>query len=123
MGILYSYVSFYLKETVFIRKLYRIYYKRRKELDEDLDDLFPGQSGDISAVNFSPEWFLLENHISTSYNDLCAGVKHLERKVKNQKEGEIAFLKVNNCLIIFSNVRFKTLKHLITAGSFTERPF
>ena len=71
-----------------------IFFTRRKDLDEDFDDLFPGESGDLTSVNFSPEWFLLENHMTTSYDDLCAGLKHLQRKVNNQKEGEIAFLKV-----------------------------
>lgn len=69
-------------------------FDRRKELEEELENLFPGQSGELSSINFSCEWFLLENHITTSYNDLCAGLKHLRRKVNNQKEGEIAFLKV-----------------------------
>ena len=64
-------------------------------MDADLPTMFPGQSGDLTASNFSPAWFLLEQHRSTGFLDLKAGLQHLERKVNGQKEGEISFLKAN----------------------------
>ncbi|KAG5883751.1 hypothetical protein JTB14_023173 [Gonioctena quinquepunctata] len=63
--------------------------------DDELLNYFPGKSGDISSTHFSPNWFLLENHQTTSFNDLQAGLVHLRRKVKGQKEGQLSFLKAN----------------------------
>lgn len=67
----------------------------RKVLEEDLEEMFPGWSGDLSSTKFSPEWFLLESHLSTSFEDLRAGLHCLRRKVEAQKEGQISFLKAN----------------------------
>ncbi|KAK8724030.1 hypothetical protein OTU49_011406 [Cherax quadricarinatus] len=67
----------------------------QKVLEEDLEEMFPGYSGDLTSVKFSPEWFLLENHLSTSFEDLRAGLSCLRRKVEAQKEGQISFLKAN----------------------------
>ena len=53
------------------------------------------RSGDLSQENFSPAWFLLENHHGTSFEDLKAGRKYLRRKVESQKEGQLSFLKSN----------------------------
>jgi len=61
----------------------------------DLPSLFPGQSSDITCSSFNPAWFLLEQHRATGFLDLKAGMQHLERKVNNQKEGQISFLKAN----------------------------
>lgn len=63
--------------------------------EDDLLAYFPNKSGDIGSNNFSAGWFLLENHLTTSFNDLQAGLKHLEWKVKSQKEGQLSFLKAN----------------------------
>lgn len=49
----------------------------------------------MSQENFSPEWFLLENHHGTSFEDLKAGLAFLRRKVESQKEGQLSFLKSN----------------------------
>ncbi|KAG7167081.1 Exocyst complex component 2-like 2, partial [Homarus americanus] len=51
-----------------------------KVLEEDLEEMFPGCSGDLTSTKFSPEWFLLENHLSTSFEDLRAGLACLRRK-------------------------------------------
>ncbi|KAK4306275.1 hypothetical protein Pmani_021897 [Petrolisthes manimaculis] len=67
----------------------------RKVLEEDLQDMFPGCSGDLSSPKFSPEWFLLEHHLATSFEDLRAGLACLRRRVESQKEGQISFLKAN----------------------------
>lgn len=44
-----------------------------KKFNENLSELFPNQCGDIVSENFSSNWFLLENHHLTSFNDLRAG--------------------------------------------------
>ncbi|KAL3277052.1 hypothetical protein HHI36_012413 [Cryptolaemus montrouzieri] len=67
----------------------------KKFPEDDLMSYFPGKCGDIASENFSPGWFLLENHQSTSFNDLQAGLLHLRRKVEAQKEGQLSFLKSN----------------------------
>uniref|UniRef100_A0A1A9V874 Exocyst complex component 2 n=1 Tax=Glossina austeni TaxID=7395 RepID=A0A1A9V874_GLOAU len=62
---------------------------------ENLRELFPNASGDLSQENFSPALFLLENHSSTTFADLKAGLNYLNRKVESQKEGQLSFLKSN----------------------------
>lgn len=66
-----------------------------KKFPENLQELVPDASGDITSENFSPIWFLLENHHATTFNDLQAGLLHLRRKVEGQKEGQLMFLKAN----------------------------
>lgn len=66
-----------------------------KTLTEDLRDTFPDMSGDLSHENFSPGWFLLENHNSTLFEDLKAGLSYLRRKVDSQRDGQLSFLKAN----------------------------
>lgn len=45
----------------------------KKIPEDDLLEFFPNKCGDITSEDFSPGWFLLENHHSTSFNDLQAG--------------------------------------------------
>ncbi|CAG9808798.1 unnamed protein product [Chironomus riparius] len=66
-----------------------------KKFTEDLREIFPENSGDLSRENFSPYWFLLENHHATSFDDLKAGYSYLKRKVEGQKEGQLSFLKTH----------------------------
>ncbi|XP_058453290.1 exocyst complex component 2 [Malaya genurostris] len=66
-----------------------------KKFPEDLRDIFPDGSGDLSQENFLPGWFLLENHHATSFDDLKAGLSYLRRRVESQKEGQLSFLKSN----------------------------
>lgn len=56
--------------------------------------MFPEGSGDLAAENFEPNWFLLEHHHATSFDDLKVGLSYLKRKVEGQKEGQLSFLKV-----------------------------
>lgn len=85
----------------------------KKIPEDDLLEFFPDKCGDITSEDFSPGWFLLENHHSTSFNDLQAGYVFtyvdlimgnivlicsllcLRRKVEAQKEGQLSFLKAN----------------------------
>lgn len=66
-----------------------------KKFPEDLREIFPENSGDLSRENFSPYFFLLENHHATSFDDLKAGYSYLKRKVEGQKEGQLSFLKTH----------------------------
>lgn len=66
-----------------------------KKITDDLRDIFPDCSGDLSQENFSPGWFLLEHHNSTSFEDLKAGLSYLRRKVESQRDGQLSFLKAN----------------------------
>lgn len=66
-----------------------------KKFPEDLREIFPEHSGDLSRENFSAYWFLLENHHATSFEDLKAGYAYLKRKVEGQKEGQLSFLKTH----------------------------
>ncbi|XP_076112322.1 exocyst complex component 2-like isoform X2 [Mytilus galloprovincialis] len=80
--------------------------------EEDLLELFPEASGNMSIENFSSSWYLLENHHSTSFDDLRAGLAHMKRKAKHRSEGPIAFVKTNlsstlDCLDSLQNMYSK----------------
>ncbi|CAG0881814.1 unnamed protein product [Darwinula stevensoni] len=63
--------------------------------EEELLDLFPEGSGRLTADNFIPAWWLLENHRQTTFDDLKSGLNYLNRQVEGHKESEISFLKTN----------------------------
>ncbi|XP_073996795.1 exocyst complex component secretory 5 [Rhodnius prolixus] len=67
----------------------------KKLPEDDLQELFPGCNGDLSSEQFSPGWFLLQNHLNTSFDDLRVGLAYLKRKVDSHKEGQLSFLKGN----------------------------
>lgn len=67
----------------------------KKFPEDDLRELFPEGSGDLTSEQFVAAWFLLENHHATSFEDLKAGLAFLRRKVDGQKEGQLSFLKTN----------------------------
>uniref|UniRef100_T1J496 Exocyst complex component 2 n=1 Tax=Strigamia maritima TaxID=126957 RepID=T1J496_STRMM len=67
----------------------------KKLPEEMLQECFPDGSGNLISENFVPAWFLLENHNEASFDDLRRGLTCLRRKVNNQKEGELSFLKAN----------------------------
>lgn len=93
-----------------------------KKLTEDLRDIFPDSSGDLSQENFSPGWFLLENHHTTPFEDLKSGLLYLRRKVKNQRDGQLSFLKANAGSVIdqldtLMTLRDKFQEDIIEMGS------
>ncbi|XP_064542046.1 exocyst complex component 2 [Drosophila montana] len=93
-----------------------------QKIPEDLRDLFPDACGDLSQENFSPAWFLLENHLATSFEDLKAGLAFLKRKVESQKEGQLSFLKSNAGSVIdqldtLMNIRDKLQEDVKLHGS------
>ncbi|XP_063241728.1 exocyst complex component 2 [Bacillus rossius redtenbacheri] len=67
----------------------------KKFPEEELHELFPEGSGDLTSEQFVAGWFLLEHHHATSFDDLKAGLAFLRRKVESQKEGQLSFLKAN----------------------------
>lgn len=80
--------------------------------EEELLELFPEASGNLSLENFSSSWYLLENHHATSFDDLRAGLAHMKRKSKHRSEGPIAFVKSNlsstlDCLDSLQNMYTK----------------
>ncbi|XP_055375734.1 exocyst complex component 2 isoform X2 [Condylostylus longicornis] len=92
-----------------------------KKFPEDLREIFPDCNGDLSQENFSPGWFLLENHHGTSFEDLKAGLAYLKRKVESQKEGQLSFLKSNAGSVIdqldtLMNIREKFQEDLKEIG-------
>lgn len=104
-----------------------------KKFPEDLRELFPDgliflqlcidnlfketnfRSGDLSALDFSPGWFLLEHHHATSFEDLRAGLSYLRRKVESQKDTQLSFLKSNVGSVIDQLDTLMTLRDKVTA--------
>lgn len=66
-----------------------------KYKEEELLELFPEGSGNLSLENFSAAWYLLENHHSTSFDDLRAGLAFMKRRASHRSEGPITFVKSN----------------------------
>lgn len=66
--------------------------------------MFPEGSGDLGSENFEPNWFLLEHHHATSFDDLKVGLSYLKRKVDGQKEGQLSFLKVRIVIYCISSI-------------------
>ncbi|XP_064599052.1 exocyst complex component 2-like [Liolophura sinensis] len=69
--------------------------RQNKFTEEDMLELFPEASGNLSLENFNAAWFLVENHYSTSFDDLKAGLAHMKRRASHRSEGPIAFVKSN----------------------------
>jgi exocyst complex component 2 len=53
-------------------------------------------SESLTSEYFVPARFLLKHHRGTSFDDLKAGLAHLQRKVGTHKEGQLSFLKGNS---------------------------
>nr|CAD7263404.1 unnamed protein product [Timema shepardi]CAD7571837.1 unnamed protein product [Timema californicum] len=66
----------------------------KKFPEDELHELFPEGSGDLTSEQFAAGWFLLEHHHGTMFDDLKAGLAFLRRKVEAQKEGQLSFLKL-----------------------------
>ncbi|CAH1269792.1 Hypp4243 [Branchiostoma lanceolatum] len=62
---------------------------------DQLEEMFPEGSGDPSNDKFLSEWFLIENHHHTSFEDLKTGLSYLKRKSTQRSEGPLAFMKGN----------------------------
>jgi len=62
---------------------------------DQLMEMFPECSGDITSERFDPAYFLLEHHSSTTFDDLKAGTEYLRRKVSGHNENQLSFIKAN----------------------------
>ncbi|XP_062858410.1 exocyst complex component 2 [Trichomycterus rosablanca] len=60
---------------------------------KDLESLFPGMSGDFTTENFSATWYLIENHSTTSFEQLRSAVGNLKKQASKKDEGSLACVK------------------------------
>uniref|UniRef100_A0A671NMW0 Exocyst complex component 2 n=1 Tax=Sinocyclocheilus anshuiensis TaxID=1608454 RepID=A0A671NMW0_9TELE len=60
---------------------------------KDLENMFPGMSGDFTSENFSATWYLMENHSSTSFEQLRVTVGNLKKQASKKNEGSLAYVK------------------------------
>ncbi|KAF4082429.1 hypothetical protein AMELA_G00151670 [Ameiurus melas] len=64
-----------------------------KVLQKDLENLFPGMSGDFTSEHFSATWYLIENHTATSFEQLRVAVGNLKKQASKKNEGSLACVK------------------------------
>ncbi|XP_066479614.1 exocyst complex component 2 [Tiliqua scincoides] len=60
---------------------------------KDLEALFPGKSADFTSENFSAAWYLIENHSTTSFDQLKMAVMNLKKQANKKNEGNLAYVK------------------------------
>ncbi|KAF1519962.1 UNVERIFIED_CONTAM: Exocyst complex component 2, partial [Eudyptes pachyrhynchus] len=60
---------------------------------KDLEALFPGMSADFTSENFSAAWYLIENHSTTSFDQLKTAVANLKKQANKKNEGSLAYVK------------------------------
>ncbi|ERE79950.1 exocyst complex component 2 [Cricetulus griseus] len=67
--------------------------EKSKLPQKDLEALFHGMSADFTSENFSAAWYLIENHSTTSFEQLKMAVTHLKRQANKKSEGSLACVK------------------------------
>ncbi|XP_053528528.1 exocyst complex component 2 isoform X3 [Artibeus jamaicensis] len=67
--------------------------EKSKFPQKDLEMLFPGMSADFTSENFSAAWYLIENHSTTSFEQLKMAVTNLKRQANKKSEGSLACVK------------------------------
>ncbi|XP_004419241.1 PREDICTED: exocyst complex component 2 [Ceratotherium simum simum] len=67
--------------------------EKSKFPQKDLEMLFPGMSADFTSENFSAAWYLIENHSTTSFEQLKMAVTNLKRQASKKSEGSLAYVK------------------------------
>uniref|UniRef100_A0A6I8NCK0 Exocyst complex component 2 n=1 Tax=Ornithorhynchus anatinus TaxID=9258 RepID=A0A6I8NCK0_ORNAN len=60
---------------------------------KDLETLFRGMSADFTSENFSAAWYLIENHSTTSFDQLKMAVNNLKKQANKKNEGSLAYVK------------------------------
>ncbi|KAL8182565.1 UNVERIFIED_CONTAM: Exocyst complex component 2 [Gekko kuhli] len=50
-------------------------------------------SADFTSENFSAAWYLIENHSTTSFDQLKMAVMHLKKQANKKNEGSLAYVK------------------------------
>eukprot|EP00118_Oscarella_pearsei_P029069 m.3577 g.3577 ORF g.3577 m.3577 type:complete len:949 (+) comp9571_c0_seq2:58-2904(+) len=96
--------------------------------EDELEEIYPEGSGEITAENFVPAWYLLEYHRNTTFQDIKKGLEHLSNEVADRKRGPIAFVKrnINTFLLCYdtlNDVNQMLLRSESTSegGTITER--
>uniref|UniRef100_A0A3B3S722 Exocyst complex component 2 n=1 Tax=Paramormyrops kingsleyae TaxID=1676925 RepID=A0A3B3S722_9TELE len=59
----------------------------------DLESMFPSMSGDFTSENFSATWYLIENHSTTSFEQLRVAANNLRKQANKKNEGSLAYVK------------------------------
>ncbi|XP_062952621.1 exocyst complex component 2 isoform X1 [Cynocephalus volans] len=67
--------------------------EKSKFPQKDLEMLFHGMSADFTSENFSAAWYLIENHSTTSFEQLKMAVTNLRRQANKKSEGSLACVK------------------------------
>ncbi|CAO2595651.1 Exocyst complex component 2 [Lemmus lemmus] len=67
--------------------------EKSKLPQKDLEALFHGMSADFTSENFSAAWYLIENHSTTSFEQLKMAVTNLKRQANKKSEGSLASVK------------------------------
>uniref|UniRef100_A0A8C9AZW0 Exocyst complex component 2 n=1 Tax=Prolemur simus TaxID=1328070 RepID=A0A8C9AZW0_PROSS len=67
--------------------------EKSKFPQKDLEMLFHGLSADFTSENFSAAWYLIENHSTTSFEQLKMAVTNLKRQANKKSEGSLAYVK------------------------------
>nr|XP_056710043.1 exocyst complex component 2 [Euleptes europaea] len=60
---------------------------------KELEALFPGMTADFTSENFSAAWYLIENHSTTSFDQLKMAVMNLKKQANKKNEGSLAYVK------------------------------
>ncbi|CAK9298493.1 unnamed protein product [Gordionus sp. m RMFG-2023] len=78
---------------------------------DDIQELYPDNSGNLMQENFLPSWYLLENHHFNSYEELKAGLEYLKANVNLKTEGPYSFIKTNLTAFLGCLDSLETLNH------------
>ncbi|XP_043985638.1 exocyst complex component 2 [Gambusia affinis] len=60
---------------------------------KDMEQIFPGMSGDFTSENFSASWYLIENHAGTGFEQLKIAANNLKKQATKKNEGSLAYVK------------------------------
>ncbi|KAJ8395529.1 hypothetical protein AAFF_G00032630 [Aldrovandia affinis] len=66
---------------------------KSKVPQKELEAMFPGMSGDFTSDNFSATWYLIENHSTTSFEQLRIAASTLRKQANRKNEGSLAYVK------------------------------
>ncbi|XP_029004907.1 exocyst complex component 2 isoform X2 [Betta splendens] len=60
---------------------------------KDIEQIFPGMSGDFTSENFSATWYLIENHAGSNFEQLKIAANNLKKQATKKNEGSLAYVK------------------------------
>uniref|UniRef100_A0A8C3A743 Exocyst complex component 2 n=1 Tax=Cyclopterus lumpus TaxID=8103 RepID=A0A8C3A743_CYCLU len=70
-----------------------VYMPQGKLPQKDIELTFPGMSGDFTSENFSATWYLIENHMGSSFEQLKIAANNLKKQATKKNEGSLAYVK------------------------------